>query len=50
MGHVNGPATGTVLIFSGTGSASVVPIPAAIWVFSTGLLGLIGISRYKKAV
>lgn len=29
-------------------SASVVPIPAAIWLFGSGILGLIGISRYKK--
>lgn len=30
--------------------ASVVPVPAAIWLFGSGLLGLIGmISRRKKA-
>lgn len=28
---------------------AAVPIPAAIWLFSSGLLGLIGISRRKKA-
>ena len=27
-----------------------VPVPAAAWLFSSGLLGLIGISRRKKAV
>ena len=27
----------------------VVPIPAAVWLFGSGLLGLIGISRRKKA-
>ena len=27
----------------------VVPIPAAIWLFSSGVLGLIGIARRKKA-
>lgn len=28
---------------------SVVPIPAAIWLFGSGLLGLVGIARRKKA-
>jgi hypothetical protein len=28
---------------------SVVPVPAAVWLFGSGLLGLIGISRRKKA-
>jgi len=28
--------------------ASVVPIPAAVWLFGSGLLGLIGIARRKK--
>ena len=32
-----------------TGTVSAVPIPAGIWLFSTGLLGLIGIARHKKA-
>ena len=27
----------------------VVPIPAAVWLFGSGLLGLIGIARRKKA-
>jgi hypothetical protein len=31
-------------------AAQPVPIPAAIWLFGTGLLGLTGISRRKKAV
>ena len=29
--------------------APVVPIPAAVWLFGTGLLGLIGVARRKKA-
>jgi hypothetical protein len=32
-----------------TGAQFVVPIPAALWLFGSGLLGLIGISRRKKA-
>ena len=27
---------------------NTVPVPAAIWLFGSGLLGLIGISRRKK--
>ena len=29
-------------------SATVVPVPAAVWLFGSGLLGLIGIARRKK--
>lgn len=32
-----------------SGDVSAVPVPAAIWLFGSGLLGLIGISRRKKA-
>jgi hypothetical protein len=28
--------------------SAVVPIPAAIWLFGSGLLGLIGVARHKK--
>ena len=31
------------------GNVSAVPIPAAVWLFGSGLLGLIGITRRKKA-
>ena len=30
-------------------AASVVPIPAAVWLFGSGLLGLVGMARRKKA-
>jgi hypothetical protein len=30
-------------------SLAVVPIPAAVWLFGSGLLGLIGVARCKKA-
>ena len=31
------------------GSISAVPVPAAVWLFGSGLLGLIGIARRKSA-
>jgi hypothetical protein len=30
-------------------TVTAVPVPAAIWLFGSGLLGLIGIARRKKA-
>ena len=42
--------TGTNHVFiSGGISPVVVPVPAAVWLFGSGLLGLIGIARRKKA-
>ena len=35
------------LILAGP-TASVVPVPAAVWLFASGLLGLIGIARRKE--
>jgi hypothetical protein len=35
-------------LFSITLQPTVIPIPAAVWLFGTGLLGLIGISRRRK--
>lgn len=32
-----------------SGSLSIVPVPAAVWLFGSGLLGLVGIARRKKA-
>lgn len=43
---------GDLLITSGAylpGSLPSVPIPAAVWLFGSGLLGLIGFARRKKA-
>jgi hypothetical protein len=34
--------------FSFSSSASVVPVPAAVWLFASGLLSLAGIARRKK--
>jgi len=37
------------VIYDNVNFGVVVPIPAAIWLFGSGLLGLVGISRRKKA-
>jgi hypothetical protein len=31
------------------GDVSAVPVPAAVWLFGSGLIGLVGIARRKKA-
>jgi len=35
--------------FSHSAAYTVVPVPAAVWLFGSGLIGLIGIARRKKA-
>lgn len=35
-------------VHSGDIGAAIVPLPAAVWLFGSGVLGLIGISRHKK--
>ena len=37
----------TSAYFAGSMPASPVPVPAAVWLFSSGLLGLIGVARRK---
>jgi len=32
-----------------TEASAVVPVPAAVWLFGSGLLGLVGLSRRKKS-
>jgi hypothetical protein len=41
--------TGDTRSSVGTGFYSAVPIPAAAWLFGSGLLGLVGIARRKKS-
>lgn len=41
--------TGDDFYLDDIGFNAVVPVPAAVWLFSSGLLGLIGITRRKKA-
>ena len=45
--HLSGGTNGEVVL-SMTAS-STVPIPAAVWLFGSGLFGLIGMARRKKA-
>ena len=33
----------------GTVGAAVIPVPAAVWLFGSGLLGLVGVARRRKA-
>ena len=42
----NGPSLAATL---GIDNITAVPVPAAFWLFGSGLLGLIGIARRKKA-
>jgi len=38
-----------VVIHTGLINVSIVPLPAAVWLFGTGLIGLIGVARRKKS-
>lgn len=44
----NGPIYGWA-VHSGDIGVAIVPLPAAVWLFGSGLLGLIGIVRRRKA-
>ncbi len=44
----NGPFAGQHATFEGV-AVSAVPVPAAVWLFGSGLLGLVGVARRKKA-
>ena len=43
------PGSGEDITFRSLAVDTVVPIPAAIWLFGSGLIGLIGVARRKKA-
>ncbi len=40
--------TGAPVFSSGMVLSSVVPVPAAVWLFGSGLIGLLGVARHKK--
>ena len=35
-------------VFSGDVNTSVVPIPTAVWLFGSGLIGLLGVAKRKR--
>jgi hypothetical protein len=37
------------IMVPGAGGIPIIPIPAAVWLFGSGLLGLVGIARRRKA-
>ena len=39
---------GEAWVFNTPGNWEVVPIPPAVWLFGSGLIGLIGIARRRK--
>jgi len=39
---------GTGVTANATTSVSAVPVPAAVWLFGSGLIGLVGVARRKK--
>lgn len=49
FGNVSGVAHSSSVVWFDDVSVSTIPIPAAAWLFGSGLLGLIGIARRKKA-
>ena len=48
-GHGVRPPGTEFLRYSLVISTSAVPVPAAVWLFGSGLIGLIGVARRKKA-
>jgi hypothetical protein len=40
---------GAIFLDDASLSVSAVPVPAAVWLFGSGLLGLVGVARRKKA-
>jgi hypothetical protein len=54
LGLLNNPYSGTFITVAGletyTFAPSAVPVPAAVWLFSTGILGLVGFNRRKTAM
>jgi hypothetical protein len=49
-GVLPGTASGSGGVVMTEFSYSVVPIPAAVWLFGSGLLGIFGLSKRKRAV
>ena len=48
-GMQTAPFLNAAPLFNGTGDVSAVPVPAAVWLFGSGLVGLAGVARRRKA-
>jgi hypothetical protein len=48
--NTGGGATGVRVEFANSAMAKVVPIPAAVWLFGSGVIGIAGLSKRKKAI
>ncbi len=48
-GEIDGIAQNTTESFNWNLKITAVPVPAAVWLFGSGLLGLVGMARRKKA-
>jgi len=46
--HIGGATNGFLASWTMYGTASAVPVPAAVWLFVSGLAGLFGFARNKK--
>lgn len=46
---VDGPFPGFSANFTAASGPTVVPVPAAVWLLGSGLVGLVGVARRKKA-
>ena len=47
---IDGPFIGSSANFNVQANLTVIPVPAAVWLFGSGLLGLLGIARGKKMI
>ena len=45
---VGGAFDGQIGAWNVTGTASAVPVPAAVWLFGSGLVGLVGVARRRR--
>jgi hypothetical protein len=48
-GDIDGETVGADIDAIAAISTTVIPIPAAAWLFGSGLIGLIGLARRKKS-
>jgi len=48
-GFISATTYDSQVVSFGTASVSAVPVPAAIWLFGSGLIGLIGVVKRKQA-